>query len=94
MADWVASNIKKGDAVVVEGRLRWREWEDDNNNKRQAIDITANSIVPVTRDGQGGGSSGRSYSDSDADIPIDTGDLPDPGAGAAAPAGGDDDIPF
>lgn len=94
MADWVASNIKKGDAVVVEGRLRWREWEDDNNNKRQAIDITADSIVPVTRDGSGGGGSSRSYSDSDADVPIDTGDLPDPGAGAAAPAGGDDDIPF
>src|SRR5262252_5112900 len=47
MADWVASNIKKGDQVVVEGRLRWREWETDEGQKRQAVDITANSIVPA-----------------------------------------------
>lgn len=93
MADWVASNIKKGDQVVVEGRLRWREWETDDGHKRQAVDITANSIVPVTRDGQGGGSGGRSYSDSDADAPIDSGDLPKSGA-ASSPTSGEDDIPF
>ena len=86
MADWVASNIKKGDAVVVEGRLRWREWEADDGSKRQAVDITADSIVPVTRDGSGGGGSSRSYSDSDADVPVDTGDLPQPGAGSLGPA--------
>ncbi|MEJ7784827.1 MAG: hypothetical protein WKF96_08490, partial [Solirubrobacteraceae bacterium] len=28
------------------GRLRWREYEIDGN-KRQAVDITADSIVPV-----------------------------------------------
>ena len=94
MADWVASNIKKGDQVVVEGRLRWREWETDEGQKRQAVDITANSIVPVTRDGKGSGGSGRSYADDDADVPIDTADLPPVGSMSGAPATGDDDIPF
>ena len=90
MGEWVANNLHKGDQVVVEGRLRWREWETDGN-KRQAVDITANSVVPITRDG--GGSNQRSSSSSSSDVPIDTGDLP-PTTAAATPSAADDDIPF
>ena len=89
MGEWVANNLHKGDQVVVEGRLRWREWETDGQ-KRQAVDITANSVVPITRDG--GGSNQRSSS-SEPDVPIDTGDL-QPQTAAAAPSAADDDIPF
>jgi single-strand DNA-binding protein len=97
MGEWVGNNLHKGDQVVVEGRLRWHEWEAEGG-KRQAVDITANSVVPVTRDGSGSGSgtsSRASYQDQDSDIPADTSDLPPVGAAAssAAPAG-DDDIPF
>src|SRR5262252_6734283 len=50
MADWVASNIKKGDQVVVEGRLRWREWETDEarNARPSTSPPTASSPSPAT----------------------------------------------
>ena len=50
LGEWVAENIKKGQQVVIAGRLRWREYEVDGT-KRQAVDITADSIVPVQRTG-------------------------------------------
>jgi single-strand DNA-binding protein len=48
LGEWIAANVAKGDKVVVAGRLRWREYEVDGAT-RQAIDITADSIVPVPR---------------------------------------------
>jgi single-strand DNA-binding protein len=99
MADWVANNLHKGDEVVIEGRLRWHEWED-NGQKRSAVDITADSIVPTrTRNGGGSRSSSGGYQESDADVPYDSSDLPEAGAQAAAstvgePGVGEDDIPF
>lgn len=54
MARWVAENVRKGQKVVVAGRLQWREWEDKDGNKRQSVDVVADSIVPE-RSGSGGG---------------------------------------
>lgn len=48
LGGWIADNVTKGDKVVVAGRLRWREYET-NATKRQAVDITADSVVPVQR---------------------------------------------
>jgi single-strand DNA-binding protein len=60
---WIAEHVAKGDKVVVAGRLRWREWDTDAG-KRQAVDITADSIVPAPRDA----TNGRSDTDeNDAD---------------------------
>jgi single-strand DNA-binding protein len=47
---WIGEHIAKGDKVVVAGRLRWREYETADADKRQAIDITADSIIPVPRE--------------------------------------------
>jgi len=49
LGEWIAKNVCSGDKVVVAGRLRWREWETKDGDKRQAVDITADSIVPVAR---------------------------------------------
>ena len=32
-----ANYLSKGRPVAVEGRLDWREWEDKEGNKRQAV---------------------------------------------------------
>lgn len=48
LGEWIAKNVAKGDKVVVAGRLRWREYEVDGTS-RQAVDITADSVVPVPR---------------------------------------------
>ena len=48
LGEWIARNVSKGEKVVVAGRLRWREWETDGD-KRQAVDITADSVIPIPR---------------------------------------------
>lgn len=40
----VDSSLKKGDPVVVHGKVRIREWRDERNVQRFAAEITANSI--------------------------------------------------
>jgi single-strand DNA-binding protein len=49
LGEWIANNVASGDKVVVAGRLRWREWETKEREKRQAVDITADSVVPIPR---------------------------------------------
>ena len=83
-----AQYLAKGRPVAVDGRLEWREWQDKEGNKRQSIDIIADSVQFLgSRDGAENG--GRFTPKSD--VPADTGDFQP----AAAPAGSaDDDIPF
>jgi single-strand DNA-binding protein len=49
IGEWVAGHVAQGDRVVIAGRLRWREWETDTGERRQAVDITADSIIPTPR---------------------------------------------
>ena len=94
----LAQRLGKGDRIVVDGRIEWREWEDNNGNKRQSYDIVADSVVDMSASS---GGSGGSYQ---SDVPADTTGLdpaaaPPPAAPAGAPApsskgGPDDDIPF
>jgi single-strand DNA-binding protein len=97
LGEWMARNLHKGQKVVVSGRLRWREWEGQNNEKRQAVDITADSVVPVVRDGDNrGGGQSNGYA-ARSDVPADMSDFrPQPaavGGGNSRPPA-DDDIPF
>lgn len=88
--------LRKGRGVAIDGRLRWREWESPEGQKRQAVDIIAETVQFLGGAGDGAGGNGNGYSSpaqsaAESDIPIDTGDF------VSAPAGGgaaDDDIPF
>ena len=84
-----ATYLQKGRPVAVDGRLEWREWEGENGQKRQAIDIIADS-VQFLGSREGGENGGRFTPQSD--VPADTADF----AQAPGAAGGtaDDDIPF
>ena len=89
-----AQYLSKGRPVALEGRLEWREWEDQQGNKRQAVEIVADNIQFLGgRDegmGGGGGFTPRS------DVPVDTGDFaaPQPAGVANGSSPADDDIPF
>ena len=48
LGEYIAKNVTKGQKVIVSGRLRWREWGEDAA-KRQAVDITADSVIPIPR---------------------------------------------
>jgi single-strand DNA-binding protein len=86
-----AQYLSKGRPVAVDGRLEWREFQDQQGNKRQAIDIIADSVQFLgSRDGGENGGNGSRFTPQ-SDVPADTGDF------APAPSGGgssDDDIPF
>ncbi len=96
LGEWMGRNLHKGQKVVVSGRLRWREWEQDGN-KRQAVDITADSVVPVVRDGDArGASQGSNGYAARSDVPADVSDFQPAGVGGGgrSSSSADDDIPF
>ncbi len=69
LGEWMAANLEKGQKVVVAGRLKWREYEVDGG-KRQAVDITADSVVPVPRNGTPESSAAVDTAAGDEDIPF------------------------
>ena len=90
----VAQYCAKGRPIAVDGRLEWREYTDKEGNKRQAVDIIADSVQFLGgRDDAGNGNGFQARSD----VPVDQQDFAPAaaGAGPAASGGtGDDDIPF
>lgn len=44
LADNVKASIRKGDPVVVSGRLRVREWAADDGSRGAIAEISANSV--------------------------------------------------
>lgn len=59
LGEWVAKNMQKGDGVTLEGRARWHSWENDQGQKRSAVEFTANSVIPRGGKGGGGGQTSR-----------------------------------
>ena len=88
-----ARYLSRGRPVAVDGRLEWREWETQEGQKRQAIDIIADSVqfLSSPRDDAGGGGNGFSAR---SDIPVDTNAFAAAPAGRASSAPADDDLPF
>jgi len=85
-----ARYLAKGRPVAIDGRLEWREWETQEGNKRQAVDIIADTVQFLGGREEGAPASGGFTPRSD--VPVDTSDF------ATAPAGNvatsDEDIPF
>ncbi len=88
----VSHYMRKGSRVGIDGRLEWREWETGDQQRRQAVNIVADTVQfldsPAQRpetDAQGLGSSG----DGDAGEGDDSRELVGAGVG-----GGEDDLVF
>ena len=76
--------LTKGRPVAIDGRLEWREWEDQHGAKRQSVDVIADAVQFLgTREG---GQNGGPGSD---EVPVSSADF-----GPARAACSDDDIPF
>jgi len=81
----VSQQCSKGSLLLVEGKLRWREWAAQDGTKRQAVDVVADKAIPMARPPR------------DSAPPPATGPRPDDEGGPWTPAGTpgiDDDIPF
>ena len=87
--------LSKGRPIALDGRLEWREWQDQQGNKRQSVEIIADSVqfLGGRDDAPVGGNAGFTPQ---SDVPVDNRDFQPAGApaggGSSAPA--DDDIPF
>ena len=88
--------LSKGRPVAIDGRLEWREWQTENGDKRQAIDIIADSVQFLGSGQQDGGSGQGGGFSSRSDVPVDDRDFQPAGVSSSpAPAAqSDDDIPF
>ena len=84
--------LSKGRPVAIDGRLRWREWTSPEGQKRQAVDIIAESVQFLGgRDDAGNGNGfSSSVRATESDVPIDTGDF----ERTPVSTGADEDIPF
>jgi single-strand DNA-binding protein len=90
-----ATYLSKGRPVAIDGRLDWREWEDQNGNKRQSVEIIADTVQFLgSRDGggQGNGNGGGGFAAPQSDVPADTSDFDS--SEPATVGASDDDIPF
>jgi single-strand DNA-binding protein len=96
--------LSKGRPVAIDGRLEWREWQDQSGNKREAIEIVADSVqfLGGREEGQGGGGGYNAGAGAGAgngftphsDVPTDSSDFAPQPVGARNTAPADDDIPF
>lgn len=79
--------LRKGQQIMIEGRIQYREYQDQTGAKRTACDIRCDNFVMLGRRDDASRSGGRDAG----------GEFDEPMAPPAAPpaAGGyDDDIPF
>ena len=90
--------LSKGRPVALDGRLEWREWETQEGQKRQSVEIVADAVQFLGgRDDAGGGTGGQSAGFTPrSDVPVDDRDFQPAGAASGRSNGGqaDDDIPF
>ncbi|HEU0019862.1 MAG TPA: single-stranded DNA-binding protein [Thermoleophilaceae bacterium] len=91
-----AQYLEKGRPVAVDGRLEWREWQDKEGNKRQSVDIIADSVQFLGGRGEdgGGGNGGGARFTPQSDVPADTSDFQSAPVGGGGGGSADDDIPF
>jgi len=87
-----ARYLSKGRGAAIDGRLEWREWQDQQGNKRQSVEIIADSVQFLSSP-DGGGGNGNGFS-ARSDVPVNTDDFAATPVGAANSPAADDDIPF
>lgn len=66
LGETIANYKKKGDPILVEGRLQFSSWEAQDGSKRNKVDVVADNIQFLSRasdsDGGGGGGGQRAQS--------------------------------
>lgn len=82
-AELAGEYLSKGRMALIEGRLQFRSWEDQNGQRRSKLDVVAERINFMPRTGPDGGGSRQSAGG--APPPYRDDDIPPPQ---------DDDIPF
>src|SRR3954463_4488586 len=94
-----AQYLSKGRPVAIDGRLELRECQDNQGNRREAVEIVADNVqfLSSPEGFQGGGGGAGNGFTAQSDVPVSTDDFAPAGVAngsstTSAPA--DDDIPF
>jgi single-strand DNA-binding protein len=53
--------LKEGNKVYIEGKLRYRQYDDKDGNKRYITEIEATELMLLDRPANAGGSGGGNY---------------------------------
>ncbi|HEX9114271.1 MAG TPA: single-stranded DNA-binding protein [Nitrospirota bacterium] len=69
--------INKGDSVLIDGRLQQRRWETEDGQKRNKIEVVAQSVNFMPKRSSGGGQGqGHGHAEPAPEAPVDEGDIP------------------
>ncbi len=55
LGETIANYKKKGDPILVEGRLQYRTWEAQDGSKRSKVDVVADNVQFLGRPGDAAG---------------------------------------
>src|SRR3954467_2177391 len=80
-----ARYLSKGRPVAIDGRLEWREWTAQDGNRRESIDVIADSVQFLGGRDEGGNGNGGGFTPR-SDIPVDTSDFQTAAAPASSPS--------
>src|SRR5438067_1095267 len=58
-AESYAQYLAKGRPVAIDGRLEWREWQQQDGTKREAVEVVADSVQFLGSRGDGDGGESR-----------------------------------
>ena len=67
--------INKGDSVLIDGRLQQRRWETEDGQKRNKVEVVAQSVNFMPKRSSGGSQS-HGHPEPAPDAPVDEGDIP------------------
>lgn len=61
LGETIANYKKKGDPILIEGKLQYRTWEAQDGSKRSKVDVVADNVqfLGGRSDGEGGGGGGN-----------------------------------
>jgi len=54
LGETIANYKKKGDPILVEGKLQYRTWEAQDGSKRSKVDVVADNVQFLGRGDAGG----------------------------------------
>jgi single-strand DNA-binding protein len=91
-AEIASQYLTKGRQIYVEGRIRTRQWQDQQGQKRYSTEIVAQTFQMVGRRGEGEGAGGPAPGGQEQPQTVPPDDMG--GGGNDFGGGPDDDIPF
>ncbi len=92
-AEIASEYLSKGSPVLIEGRLKLDQWEQDGQ-KRSKLRVVAERMQLLGGRGEGGGGGGRGRSGGGGRPQYDENEYSEPSGGGGGGGGHDDDIPF